>query len=181
MSIERKNIRHELVALLKRKKTSAGNNVFSSRSTPVWQENLPAIMIYPRTEDVEKSSESPRQYKHTLIMAFDLVADGRDDDAAADKMDELDEQVQRILGVDETLNCLVNEISLISSEFDYEERGQKSIMSMTLVYEIEYYVFSPKDRRDQDVKDFTSITANWDIGTANDPDHEATDDITLPA
>jgi len=180
MSSERKKIRHAIVDLLKRKKTSAGRKVFGNRSTNVWQEDLPAIMVYPRSEDVSERSKSPREITRSLSMAIEIVTDGKDDDEAADRMDDLADQVERILGVDETLGCTTDDIILDSVEFDYEDKGERSIMSATLVYLLTYVVNVPKDRRDQDTDDFTNINASWDVGTASDPDPEATDTINLP-
>lgn len=180
MSIERAEIRHKIVSLLRQKKTDAGKNVFSSRARNVWQKDLPAVSIYPTSETIEVVAESPRQLLRSAFFSFELVADGKDDDQAADNLDMLAEQVERIMGVDVTLGGLVSDLNIESLDLDFEESGEKSIMSLTLVYKIDYCVYIPKDRRDQRTDDFTSITADWDIGTANDPNPEAEDDITLP-
>lgn len=180
MSIERAEIRNRIVSLLKHKKTDAKDRVYGSRANNVWQENLPAILIYPKNEEVVVIAESPRELLRTVFFSIELIADGKDDDDAADNLDKLGEQVERIMGVDVTLGGLASDLNLESLDFDFQDAGEKPIMSLNIVYRVEYVVSMPKDRRDQDCDDFTSITANWDIGTANDPNPEATDDITLP-
>ena len=115
------------------------------------------------------------------MLVVEMVCDGKNDDEAADNLDNLADQVERILGADDTLNCTVNDIILESVEFEQEEEAQKPLATSRLIYNVEFYEFVPEDRRDQkDIDDFTDVKADWDVGTANDPDPEATDEIELP-
>ena len=180
MSLTRKYVRQFIVDLLKRKKTAAGDNVFGNRSLNVWQKDLPAIMIYPRSESIIKVAESPKQLQRNSKLSVEMVVNGEDDIEAADKLENLMHEVERILAVDDSLGDLVSELVITDVEFDFEELSEQPIASGRLIYSLEYYECSPEDRKDQPTFDLASINAKWDINTANDPDPEAEDNIDLP-
>lgn len=180
MSLARKTIRNYIVDLIRRKETIAKDNVFGNRSQAVWQENLPTILVYSRSEEITERSVSPRELKRDMRLVIEVVVASDSDDESSDKLDDLMDDIERILSPDDSLNGKVDSIVLDSVEFDFDEEAQQPIASGRLIYKVIYYQFSPEDRRDQEEVALTGLIANWDVGTAKDPDFEATDNIDLP-
>lgn len=179
MSKERKKIRHELVALLKNK-TLAGESVFGARSIPNWHEDLPAVMVYPVSEGVEKFTVAPWEYKRTTGFSVEVIATGSDDDILADTLDDIADQVERAIGLDDSLGGLVEMIEISSIDFDYDATGEQPIGSVTLVFTATYLKAAVENRNEQtDFGEFKKVHADWQIKPLDDAEKEATDDITL--
>lgn len=187
MSAERKRIMKKLVSVLKKENTPARDNIFNRRSQKIWQENLPAVILYPRTEEISENSQAPRQLKRELFLVVECLAEGRTDEEAADNVEDLMESVEEILALYESAqgktpggDCLFSDMVLDSVEFEEEEEAEKPIVTGRLIYNVEYYEYRPRDASEQRLKAFAKAHVDWDVGTADDPDPEATDDLDIP-
>lgn len=173
-------IRREIINRLKNR-TRARENVRANRGQKNWQENLPAINVYIRGEDVEQSSQAPRLLKRLMTVEIECIDEGRDGNILSDKLDELIHDVETLLGVDDTLNDTVNTIVLSGiSDMDSIGDGSTTTMAVKLQYAIEYYEYVPSTQAGQNVTDLNEVDATWTLehGNEQEPD-KAKDKIIL--
>jgi len=184
VSAKRKEIRKELVKLL-RGRTRAQSNVRANRSEANWFENLPAINIYMRNEELEETDQAPRRLTRNLFVEIEIVDKGKDGDELSDKIDDRCEQVERILSIDDTLSDKANDIVLSNCDFEMDASGKEPIGKATLTYKIPYYDYFPRDQKDQGISELAGIDTDWRIGHHNDEPSmvvadSAKDEIDLP-
>ena len=181
----RKKIREILIG-----KTIAGTRVFTNQAAPTWVEDLPVILIYPRSESAELFNQAPRELKREIQMVIEIVASGSEEPNAEDKdtvediLDEMSTLIECEMARDETLENLADMSILTSTDFDFAGEGAKPIGSARLVYNIVYYEASPAVAgKVAGVSPFTKIHADYKVGHHNEsPDAqiEADDDIAIP-
>lgn len=200
MASRRKAIRKAIKAALVGK-TSAGAQVFDSISSALWAETLPTIAIYCRSESVEEQNSAPREYKRTIELVVECIAEGgsAEDPSSAgpfldDVLDDISDQVELELNRDETLGpvlnalgqvvALVDEILLNNVEFEYRGEGRKPTGSCRLVFFVTYYEHRPGSIEEQDgVGDLKTVDAKWKVGhDQSSPDNvvEAEDTLDIP-
>lgn len=178
--------------------TNAGANVYSNLSTRHWREDLPQIAIYTRSEEIEIFSESPREYKRTIELAVEIIAQGNelpnesDGETCENQLDAIAEQVEDILEANETLgdieiedgsSCkIADELRLNNIEFDFTGEGEQPTGSVRLVYNVVYFEYRPLNSQLDDFSDFEQINTEWDIQPepSGTPDIEAEDEIAIP-
>ena len=160
----RKAIRSQILKTLLGK-TDARDNVTVNRSETNWQENLPAINIYIRGEEVlAEDSQVPRLLRRNVNLEIEAITDGRDGTELSNKLDDLGEQIEVALSADDRLDCTVDDIVLDSIEIETQSEGSKPVGSIRLTYKVRYHEFSPRDIRDQGVfPDFKGIDSTWDV------------------
>lgn len=172
MSEARKNIRQKVVELLLYK-TAAEDRVFSNPARNLWQENLPAILVYSRSETVNEFSSAPRTLKRSLRLAIECVANA--DENLDDQLDDLTEEVERALGADESLGGLASDCLLEEVTMELKGDGQTVIGSCALTYLVTYF---------SEIKDESEIVPLEGIDIAYDlnsnESREAEDKIDLP-
>lgn len=176
MSTERKAIRKKLVEVL-RYQTDAGENVHANRAVRQWQENLPAVMIYLRSETVEGEwSQAPRILKRGLQVVIEIqAADPLD---PSDTLDDISEQIEQIIAQDDTLGCTVEDIKLSAVDTEFEDNGSQVVGATRLVFDAVYLKEMPKDRTNQGAdQDAKTFQAGWQLD--DDSELEAEDIITL--
>ena len=202
MSARRKAIRKAIQTLLKGK-TDAGQNVFSNLSSPSWREDLPSVVIYTRSEDIEAQDVSPREYKRTVELAVEIMAEGPEDPNTSDgtfledALDDIAEQVEVELNRDERIGvftnplgkmiALVDELILNNVEFEYTEEGERPTGSVRMIYNVVYYEHRPATIDEQvvafNIDDLEKVHIDWVVGHhQEDPDNviEAKDDVDIP-
>lgn len=189
MGSQRQEIRKKIRELLIGK-TKAGDRVFTNQAAPTWVEDLPVILIYPRSESVELFNQAPRELKRDIQMVIEIVASGseepnaEDKDTVEDQLDEMSSLIECELARDETFEGLVDMSILTSTDFDFAGEGAKPIGSARLVYTVVYYENSPAvGSKIAGVSPFTKIHADYKVGHNNEaPDDqiEANDDIAIP-
>ena len=176
MSKDRKALRKKVVSLLKGK-TAAGDNVIGNRSLVVKEEDLPAIMVYPRSEAISEYTETPRIYKRELALNIEVVSKAATDEGAADSVDDICETIESIMAVDDRLDCTVQFSKLTDTTFDYQDNGAVPVHSALMTYLAVYLKGAPESR--DDGADLETISTDWEIGKAVDPGPEATDTISV--
>jgi len=200
MSLKRKAIRKAIGDILKVQNagvyvTDAQDRVFTSQTTPSWVEDLPLILIYTRSEDVEIFNEAPREWKRMVNFVIEVIAKGPEEpnliDVNAttefldDTLDKITSQVECELSRDDTLNATADDINLSSVEFAFEGDGQFPIGSARLIYQVTYYTSVPDSIDKQaGVTDLTGADIDWHVGHDNEaPDltnTEAQDSVDIP-
>lgn len=202
MSLRRKAIREGIKALLDGN-TDAGSNVYTNLASSSWQENLPAIVIYPRSETVEDLDVAPKQYRRLLLVTVEIIAIGPEDpntgDASTpvqDVLDTIGEQVEDWMSRDDSIGAytdafgnqcrLAERVDLQNVEYEFEGEGLKPIGSLRLNFQVMYSESRPLDVSLQtdvaNIADLNQIHIDYSVGHHDSPPDaidEATDDIDL--
>lgn len=141
----RRQIRDAIVARLKSANTNAGQNVFGSRAAPLFKTQLPAILVYTKTETAEVSIDSPREYQRNLVVALELVASAKTEDLLDDALDDLAEQVEISMFAEETLGGLVTDTVLVETEIELLQEGEQPIGAAKISLSMPYFQQLPGD------------------------------------
>lgn len=187
---QRKIIRKKIVEILKNK-TDAGPRVFPNASTPPWEEELPVILIFPKSEGVVKYAEAPRELERDLDLTIEILAKGPEVDeegnppegkkSLEDILDDLAEQVECELSRDETLQSVADDSILTNTEFEFAGEGAVPIGSARLTYAVTYFTMSPRTLDKQGIlPDFKKAQVDWHIGDEDDNTREAKDTVDIP-
>jgi hypothetical protein len=183
MSLLRKQIRNQAVELVKGA-TAAEDKVYASRIVPNHIDTLPVINVYTPSDTPTVHSDAPLVHKRDMQLVFEIITKNSvQDGLATDVGDDIAEQIENIMGAADadtknSLGCLVNGISLISSTTEYESNGDSTVNHTRLAFAVVYYKQATTDTLGSQAEAL-EIKADWDIGTASDPDPEATDNINL--
>lgn len=188
MSLLRKAIRREVVARLSGR-TIALDRVTSNRGNAVWEEEVPALVIYTRREDLEKQNVAPIRYRRELRLAVELYVEEVKGKAIDDQIDDLCEQVEQLLlpammlpGTPDDLELDATDSLLESVEIDVDADGVALLGAARMTFLWVYYqnideLDSEEGR--ESVGIFERAFVRWDFPP---PDGllEAVDDIELP-
>lgn len=186
----RKLIRKKVVEILKGK-TDAGDRVFPNATVPPWEEELPVILIYARTEPATELSMAPRELNRSLDLAIEIIAKGPEENVdlqtpepgvktLEDILDDIAEQVECEMSRDDTLQDTCDDSVLTTTEFEFESVGALPIGSARLTYEVSYTTMSPRDLIKQGVDDdFKQNQIDYNIGD-DENTVEANDTVDLP-
>lgn len=186
----RKDIRHAIVSLLK-DKTDAANRVFPNASIPPWSEELPVILVYPRSETANVYGQAPLEYERNLDIAVEIVGQGPEENLQLDgedqnqkfledTLDDIAEQVEGLLANDDTFGGVADASVLQNTELEYDSAGGQPIGSCRLTYNVTYYTYSPRDQKGQNIGGtFTGAEVEYDINQ-NQETIEAKDTVNVP-
>lgn len=136
MTSKRKSIRHAIAAALTGN-TSAGANVFASRTRSIPASKLPAILVYTSSETAEVFNQSPRELRRTLSVGIEIAA--RADDDLDDALDDIAEQVERVMSEHQTLSGTASDVLLTGTEITLTKDGDNQHGAAILTYEVTYY------------------------------------------
>lgn len=186
----RKKIRKKVVELLKGN-TAAGTKVFPNASVPPWEEELPVILVYPRTEPTDVYATAPREYARSLSLAIEIIAAGPEENdelvtpdsgvtSLEDVLDDIAQEIEDIFDKDDSLDGNASESFLTNSEFEFDADGGQPIGSCRLTYNVIYHTMSPRDTSDQEnIEDFEGNDIEYNIST-DENTREAEDTVNLP-
>ncbi len=166
----RKEIRKQIVKIL-RGRTDARDNIRVNPGEASWQENLPQINVYFKGEGIDSElAQAPRLLRRVINFEIEIIADDNNWEDLSDKLDDMAEQVEVLLSIDDSLDCLADDIILDAIDIDTEGVSTKPVGSVRLSYRILYSEFSPRDIRDQgNFPDLKTIDATYDV-TPEDAD-----------
>lgn len=184
----RKAIRKKVAEILKGT-TDAGDKVFPNASVPAWEEELPAILIYPRSEPAGEYATAPRELERDLDLTIEIVAKGPevneegdepDEKSLEDILDDIAEQVECEMSRDETLGGTCDDSILTNTEFEFEGAGGLPIGSARLTYSVTYYTHSPRSVDKQiEINDLEGHDIEYNISEDSDT-REAEDTLDVP-
>lgn len=135
MANKRKNIRSALAALLLGN-TSAGSNVFANRSTPVWNNELPVLLIYSEQEDAVPRDIRVSSYIRTLNITIECKAE--DSASLDDTLDDLATEVESIMASNPSISGTSQGSVLLRTEMELNAEAEKPIGVLRLYFEIKY-------------------------------------------
>lgn len=187
MSKRRKEIRNEVVQILKRSNVVNSDAIRPNRSIAYESNKLPAISIYTREDEVETElAQAPRLLRKHLSLVIEIVVKDEKDDVASDKLDDLCEKVENCLTVDDSLDKKCSDIILSRTDFDFKgENVDVPYHTAKLVFTVKYEDYYPRDRFQQRTDPLETIHAEYQVGH-NDGEptmagaDRAKDDIDLP-
>ena len=164
MSEKRKNIRKALLAVLKNR-TDAGDRVFAIPTLVNWEENLPVINLHFRGEEIKDTESAPRYLNRALNVEVEIISEGDSDEELADRLDDLCEQVESAVARDDSLKGTADDIYPVRvSDIDVATEGAKPIGKVSIIFNISYREFAPRDQKGQGVGDLDGIDADWRVG-----------------
>ena len=145
MSHPRAAIRDALVDRLKIKVddnflTDAGDKIYGSRSKPLFDQFLPAILVYARNENVIEerfASDGFGATKRELDIAFEAVVLGSEEVDSA--LDKIAWQIENAFDGFEMPTRKADVLKLKSTEIDISIDGSKIYGAVRLTYTITYY------------------------------------------
>ena len=135
MANNRKNIRSALSTLLLGN-TSAGNNVFSNRITPVWNNELPVILIYSEEEDAVPRDLRVSSYQRILNLTIECKAEANA--SLDDDLDDLASEIEDILSSNPSISGTSLGSVLTRTELELNAEAEKPIGVLRLYLEIKY-------------------------------------------
>ncbi len=136
MSHQRETIRGAVVSLLTSGNTDAGNNVFSNRKNPLWQEELPAILVSTEEETAEPRDIQGKQSIRTMQLRIDCKIEAVP--SVEDDLDDLCDDVEEILADSPSLSGTALDAVYKSTVIATDVDGEKEIGTATLIYEVKY-------------------------------------------
>lgn len=183
MSHQRTLIRQKVIELLMREKspgeypTIAESRVMSTRVTPFWESELPAINVYNGTDRVEVYNQAPRQLRHEFSLMVECVADAQTD-GLDDTLDALAREVERVISINDRLEGECADILLNNTETTIRENGDRFIGAARLEFRVEYYTNWP-DAVDLVLDNFETTDVQYDLNNQATADR-AKDIIEVP-
>ena len=165
MSHPRTAIRDALVDRLKTKVddvflTDAGDKIYGSRTKPLFDQFLPAILVYARSENVIEERFASDGYgatKRELEIAFEAVVLGNEQ--VDDALDNIAKQIEDAFDGWEMPTRKADVMKLKSTEIDISIDGSKIYGAARLTYGITYYTSNKEPENSGTIP--TEIEANF--------------------
>lgn len=166
-------------------KTECGLNVYTSRPTPLWKQQLPAICITTKRSSFSKTSGSPvKTFTRKLDLVIYILAVS--DENVEDLLDSIQEKVEQVLFANEYLSDPFNNVSdgntdllmegiePVSEETEVIIEGDIPLgcttVNLTCAYENDW----PKPADELDISEFIIANNRCDINQDNVFDMENT-------
>lgn len=182
--MNRTDIRTAIKVLLTETPIAAiGGRVFTNRGRKLFPEELPAIIIYTKSESAEIYVEAPREYRRTMKLAievfdkYDTGAETTMEDSVDDRLDAIADEIEQRIFRDETLDGDVSDIKLSDIEADYMPEGEQPIGALRLTFDVEYFTLAPVDQPNLDAFETAHIETKV---TPDNGQDAAVDEIELP-
>ena len=119
--------------------TTTGSNVFQTRVYPLENTNLPALVIYTKSETSEPlviSANRIMSRELQLIIEVYVKQTSNFDD----EVDKICKEVEIALSADTTINGLAKDSFIQSTEIEYNTEGEKPLSYGILTFLTNYYV-----------------------------------------
>jgi hypothetical protein len=136
MAHVRKSIRDRMESILKTGVTSVSNRVYASRVYPLTGPDLPALAVYTASESSGLQTMGVRTLARELSLSVDAYV--RVNDTFDDTIDALCVEIEETIAADYTLNGLVKDTILTSTEIDFDGEAERPVGVARLTYTIRY-------------------------------------------
>ena len=117
--------------------STTGSNVFQSRVYNLENSDLPALIIYTRSEDtelLEMGSTRTLERNLSLVVEAYVKANSNYDDT----IDTIAKEIESAMGADVTHNNLARDSFLDSTEINYNGEGDQPLAVMEMTFNISY-------------------------------------------
>ena len=119
--------------------TTTGSNIYQSRVYPLENINLPALVIYTKSETSEPivigTNRVMSRELSVIIEAYVKATSNFDD-----TIDTISKEVEQAIAADRTLDGLAKDCYLESTEIEYTGEGEKPLGYVSLTFLTNYYV-----------------------------------------
>ena len=118
--------------------TTTGSNVFETRIYPLENTNLPALVIYTKSETSEPVViGSARE----LLRELEVVVEGyaKATTNFDDTIDTICKEVEEAIAADPTLNSVAKDAFISSTEIDFNSEGEKPLGFVTMTFTVQYH------------------------------------------
>lgn len=136
MAHVRKQIRDRMESILTAGASLASGRVYASRVYPLTGPDLPAIAIYTSSESSGLQTMGVRTLAREISLNVDAYV--RINDTFDDVIDALCVEIEETIAADYTLNGLVKDTILTSTEIDFDGEAEKPVGVARLTYTIRY-------------------------------------------
>lgn len=174
MNVTRADIRRKFVELLT-DRTDVAERVFQNRARQLWPEELPAILVYSRNENITEFESAPRSVQRELRMAVEIVA--KADEAVDDQLDAIAEQVEAIIQADDTLGGTVSDCLISDVEMGVAGEGETVFGSAILTFRVVY--FREVVAQPDELGDLETVNIQYDLQNSDVATIEAEDRINI--
>lgn len=180
MTHPRKVIR-EAAALMLVNKGEWLDRVFTNRMRPLSarpsprsdRSQLPALIIYTRNEKAEIFNVAPREYKCTVDVIIEIVADATD--GVDDLLDSMAETVERILGRDDTIAGTADDCVYTGTDMTIiDDKVERAIGAVAMTFQATYYrnapdgIDAPDGGYNATLPDMTSVHVDYSLDNEQD-------------
>tara|TARA_R100001369_G_scaffold1538_2_gene5101 strand:+ start:1733 stop:2179 length:447 start_codon:yes stop_codon:yes gene_type:complete len=134
----RMQIRNQVVTQLTGLTTTT-NHVFDSRVYPLEAANLPALLIYTKSEDSEPieigSNRTSQRMLSLVVEAYVKSATNFED-----TLDTICKEVEQAIAADPTLSGKAKDCYIESTEIEFNAEGEQPLAFGTMTFLTSYYV-----------------------------------------
>lgn len=119
--------------------TTTGSNIYQSRVYPLENINLPALVIYTKSETSEPiviGTDRVMSRELSVIVEGYVKATSNFDDT----IDTISKEVEEAIAADRTLDGLAKDCYLESTEIEFNGEGEKPLGYVSLTFLTNYYV-----------------------------------------
>jgi len=119
--------------------TTTGSNVYESRVYPLENTNLPALIIYTKSETSEPIVIGTQRL---MSRELSVVVEGyaKATSNFDDTIDTISKEVEAAIAADRTLDGLAKDTYLESTEIEFNAEGEKPLGYVSLTFLTNYYV-----------------------------------------
>mgnify|MGYP003554283387 CR=1 FL=1 len=174
----RKTIRAKIAAILTTPTLTGIVNVFESRQARLAPEELPAVIVYTKSEAAEISNVAPREYKRTLKVAVDIARLDTSATPGDDFLDDVAELIEQRLFQNETLDGLASDTFLSDTEIDFITDAQGEIALCRMTFDVIYYTQAPIEQPNLDA--FERYSSEIKLPSATPTTPKDLDETELP-
>jgi hypothetical protein len=123
--------------------------VMAGRIAKLDEANLPAVLVYSKRETSNFDRLGYTSLRRELHVTVEIIAQADYDDID-DTLDDLAVAVETALGGTVVKGPTIDDVELISTDFDNDTTGEKALGRCTMVYKLFYYTASdaPQTLRD---------------------------------
>ena len=134
----RMQIRNQVVTQLTGLTTTAAR-VFDSRVYPLEDANLPALLIYTKSETSEPIEIGTNRTSERLL-SLNIEAYVKSTTNFEDTLDTICKEVEQAIAADPTLSGKAKDCYLESTEIEFNAEGEQPLAFCTLTFLTSYYV-----------------------------------------
>ena len=134
----RMQIRNQVVTQLTGLTTTAAR-VFDSRVYPLEDANLPALLIYTKSETSDPIEIGTNRTSERLL-SLNIEAYVKSTTNFEDTLDTICKEVEQAIAADPTLSGKAKDCYLESTEIEFNAEGEKPLAFCTLTFLTSYYV-----------------------------------------
>lgn len=176
MNLRSRAIVRAFSGILVEARTRAGRRIFTNRLHPVWQEELPAIVVHEIEEEISERDVAPRVLDRKLRLAVLLFyppnppkAGNPPREVTADELlDELGEEVEAAARYDQTLLGTAQNLILTGTQkLEVQPLPEVVLALGRMVYEVDYATDEPEGPDVRALFDLEEVRLRW--GPKDDP------------